>query len=89
MRIATKNNEYGACYTPLILFLAFFTFCIMKGGVYMNKKINKVKILGIIASVIGIGATLVSNWVEEQTMEELIDEKVNAALPKNEVEESE
>lgn len=55
----------------------------------MNKKINKVKILGIIASVIGIGATLVSNWVEEQTMEELIDEKVNAALSKNEVEESE
>lgn len=39
-----------------------------------------VKILGIAATVIGLGATLLTDWVNEQKMDEKIEEKVNEAL---------
>lgn len=46
-----------------------------------------IKILGLAATVIGIGATLVTDWVNEKKMEEKIEEKVNSALAnKNEEE---
>nr|DAQ19129.1 MAG TPA: hypothetical protein [Caudoviricetes sp.] len=39
-----------------------------------------IKVLGILATVIGMGATLVTDWVNEKKMDEKIDEKINEAL---------
>lgn len=52
-------------------------------------KVDKVKLIGFLAAVIGMGATFISNWADDRKMEEMIDKKVDAALSKNEVEESE
>lgn len=46
-----------------------------------------IKILGIAATVIGMGATLITDWVNEKKMDEKIEEKVNEALAKIEDEE--
>lgn len=54
----------------------------------MKNKSKWIKVLGLIATVAGAGATLVSDWVNEQKMNEMIDEKVNEALAKREEEES-
>lgn len=51
----------------------------------MNGKL--VKILGIAAAVIGMGATLITDWVNERKMDEKINEKVNEAFTKRENEE--
>ncbi len=47
-----------------------------------------IKILGMAATVIGIGATLINDWVGEKKMDEKIEEKVNEALAEREEEES-
>ena len=39
-----------------------------------------IKGIGLAASAIGVGATLVSDWVHEKKMEDKIDKKVNEAL---------
>lgn len=49
---------------------------------------NLIKILGIAATIVGMGATLVSEWVNEKKMDEKIEEKVNEALAKKDEEES-
>ena len=49
-----------------------------------------VKILGLVATAVGMGATLLTDWVNEK-MEEKIDERINeklAALNDEEDEES-
>lgn len=46
----------------------------------MKMKSNIIKVLGLTASVIGVAATLLSDWVNEQKMDEKIEEKVNEAL---------
>lgn len=38
------------------------------------------KAIGIVATVIGFGVTLLTNWVDDKKMDEKIDEKVNEAL---------
>lgn len=43
-----------------------------------------IKTLGILATVIGMGATLVTDWVNEKKMDEKIDEKINEALANRE-----
>lgn len=48
----------------------------------MNGKI--IKIIGLAATVIGLGANLVTDWADEQKMNDKIDEKVNEALAKRE-----
>lgn len=50
-----------------------------------------VKILGIVATAVGMGATILTDWVNEKKMEEKIDECINerlAALNDEEDEES-
>ena len=50
-----------------------------------------VKILGLVATAVGMGATLITDWVNEKKMEEKIDERINeklAALSEEEDEES-
>jgi len=46
----------------------------------MNSKL--IKVLGLAASVVGVAATLLSDWVNEQKMDEKIEEKVNEAFAK-------
>ena len=48
----------------------------------MNK--NLIKGLGILATVVGVAATFVSDWVAEQKLDEKINEKVNEALAERE-----
>lgn len=45
-------------------------------------KSNMIKVLGLATSIIGVAATLLSDWVNEQKMDEKIEEKVNEALAK-------
>ena len=53
----------------------------MKGGnCFMDSKLTK--ILGIVATVIGMGATLLTDWVNEKKMDEKITEKITEALTK-------
>lgn len=53
----------------------------------MNSKL--IKVLGMTATIIGFGVTLLTDWVNEQKMDEMIDAKINEALAeKNEDEES-
>lgn len=56
----------------------------MKGGTAMNitDKANIIKILGVAATVIGMGATLLTDWVNEKKMDERIAEKVLEAIAK-------
>lgn len=41
-----------------------------------------IKVIGFGAALIGFAATLISNWVDEQKMDEKIDERVNEILDK-------
>ena len=52
----------------------------------MNSKL--IKILSIAATTIGMGATLVTDWVNDKKTDEKIEQKVNEALAKRDEEES-
>ena len=43
-----------------------------------------IKILGITATVVGIGVTLLTDWVNEKKMDEKIIKKINEALANRE-----
>lgn len=47
-----------------------------------------IKAIGIVATVIGMGATLVTDWVNEKKMDEKIEEKINESLSNRNEEES-
>ena len=47
-----------------------------------------IKILGIAATAIGMGATLVTDWVDGKKMDEKIEQKVIEALAKKKGDES-
>ncbi len=49
---------------------------------------NLIKVLGITATAVGMGATLITDWVNDKKMDEKIEEKVNEALAKRDEEES-
>ena len=55
----------------------------------MTNKSKFIRILGLVASVIGVGASLISDWVNDKKTEEMVDEKVEAALAKREKKEEE
>lgn len=44
----------------------------------MNTKL--IKILGFVATAVGMGATLLTNYVNDKQMEEKIDERINEKL---------
>lgn len=50
---------------------------------------NLIKILGVAATIVGVGATLLTDWVNEQKMDEKIEEKINEALAERNKEEEE
>lgn len=47
-----------------------------------TNKANLIKILGMAATVIGMGATLLTEWVNDKKMDERIAEKVIKAIDK-------
>lgn len=53
------------------------------------KKSNMIKVLGLVATAVGMGATLLTNWVDDKKMEEAIDEKINERFTKEENEDDE
>lgn len=53
----------------------------------MNGKM--IKIIGVAATIIGVGVNLLTDWVNEQKMDERIEEKVNEALTKRDEEKTE
>lgn len=59
-----------------------------KGGNRTMKNKNLIKILGFAATVISLGASIVTDWVNEQKMDEKIEEKVNEVLANKTNEES-
>lgn len=44
-----------------------------------------IKVIGFGATLIGFAATLISNWVDEQKMDEKIDKRVNEILDKRDL----
>lgn len=48
----------------------------------MNDKMNIVKTVSIIGTLLGVAGTLVSNWASKQTMNETIQKEVAKALAK-------
>ncbi len=48
----------------------------------ITDKSNIIKILGVAATVIGMGATLLTDWVNDKKMDEKIAEKVLEAIAK-------
>ena len=52
----------------------------------MDKK-KALGLLGFLATLIGFGATLASDYVKDQQLNDTIDEKVNEALAQRQIEE--
>lgn len=50
---------------------------------------NLIKVIGIAATVVGLGVNLVTDWVNEKKMDERIEEKINEALVKRDEENEE
>lgn len=48
----------------------------------ITDKANIIKILGVAATVIGMGATLLTDWVNDKKMDDKIAEKVLEAIAK-------
>jgi hypothetical protein len=57
----------------------------MKGGEEMSTNMKLIKILGVAATVVGMGATLISSWVADKKLDVKISEKVNEVLTSNAV----
>jgi len=49
---------------------------------------NLIKVIGFAATLIGMGATLISDWVAEKKMDAAVEEKINEALAEKSNEES-
>ena len=45
--------------------------------------------IGVAAAVIGVGVNLITDWVNEQKMDEKIEEKVSEALARRDKDEAE
>ena len=41
---------------------------------------KKLKGLGLLAAILGLGVNVLSDWVDEQNLDAKIDEKVNKAI---------
>lgn len=50
---------------------------------------NKIKVIGVIATIVGMAATFISEWASEASIEETVEEKVNEILMERERKENE
>lgn len=55
----------------------------------MNNKSKWIKAIGVAATVIGVGVNLITDWVNEQKMDEKIEEKVSESLARRDKDEAE
>ena len=55
----------------------------------MSNKSKWIKAIGVAATVIGVGVKLITDWVNEQKMDEKIEEKVSEALARRDKDEAE
>ena len=55
----------------------------------MSNKSKWIKAIGAAATVIGGGVNLITDWVNEQKMDEKIEEKVREALARRDKDEAE
>ena len=55
----------------------------------MSNKSKWNKAIGVAATVIGAGVNLITDWVNEQKMDEKIEEKVSEALARRDKDEAE
>lgn len=55
----------------------------------MSNKSKWIKAIGVAATVIGVGVHLITDWVNEQKMDEKIEEKVSEALARRDKDEAE
>lgn len=53
-----------------------------------NDRSKMLRIIGFISGIAGIGLNYLSGWLNDQKMEQLAEEKVNAAFEKKQKEES-
>lgn len=55
----------------------------------MSNKSKWIKAIGVAAPVIGVCVNLITDWVNEQKMDEKIEEKVSEALARRDKDEAE
>ena len=55
----------------------------------MSNKSKWIKAIGVAATVIRVGVNLITDWVNEQKMDEKIEEKVSEALVRRDKDEAE
>ena len=55
----------------------------------MSNKSKWIKAIGVAAPGIGVGVHLITDWVNEQKMDEKIEEKVSEALARRDKDEAE
>ena len=55
----------------------------------MNNKSKWIKAIVVAATVISVGVNLITDWVNEQKMDEKIEEKVSEALARRDKDEAE
>ena len=55
----------------------------------MSNKSKWIKAIGVAATVIGVGVHLITDWVNEQKIDEKIEEKVSEALARRDKDEAE
>ena len=55
----------------------------------MSNKSKWIKAIGVAATVICVGVNLITDWVNEQKMDEKIEEKVSEALARRDKDEAE
>ncbi len=55
----------------------------------MSNKSKWIKAIGVAATVIGVGVNRITDWVNEQKMDEKIEEKVSEALARRDKDEAE
>lgn len=54
----------------------------------MDKK-GLIKVIGLFATVVSVGSALLTSWVNEKTMDNMIDEKIEKALAEKKTENEE
>lgn len=55
----------------------------------MSNKSKWIKAIGVAVTVIGVGVNLITDWANEQKMDEKIEEKVSEALARRDKDEAE
>lgn len=51
----------------------------------MKDKSKMIKVIGIAATIIGMGVNLITDWVNEKKMDEKIEEKINEAFTQKDI----